>query len=242
MWLDLSTYCNAACPQCHRTNPDGLGKSDWLELVQWSLDDFKKMFPIETMSHIKAFDICGTWGDPMMNKDIFEICSYIINNSSASIVINTNGSMRSDEWWWDLAVLCKKRLKVVFTVDGSTQEIHSLYRQKTDLNTILSNMQTLSMGGSTAGVFTVIFKHNQDDLINICELVQSNGANEIVFVISNRFHRKGNTEFNFKQEQHLYTLHQTDLPLSAQKKLDGKGFSFKYDQPIVKVRDIINGQ
>ena len=26
MWLDLSTYCNAKCPQCHRTNADGLEK------------------------------------------------------------------------------------------------------------------------------------------------------------------------------------------------------------------------
>jgi len=24
MWLDLSTYCNAACPQCHRTDANGL--------------------------------------------------------------------------------------------------------------------------------------------------------------------------------------------------------------------------
>ena len=149
MWLDLSTYCNASCPQCHRTNPDGLGKSDWLELVQWSLADFEKMFSVETMSHIKGFDICGTWGDPMMNKDIFEICSYIIKNSEAKIIINTNGSMRSDEWWWNLSVLCKRRLKVIFTVDGSTQEIHSLYRQNTNLKTILSNIQTLSQSYSS---------------------------------------------------------------------------------------------
>ena len=26
VFLDVSTYCNAGCPQCHRTNPEGLGK------------------------------------------------------------------------------------------------------------------------------------------------------------------------------------------------------------------------
>ena len=27
-WLDITTFCNAACPQCHRTNPETLNKVD----------------------------------------------------------------------------------------------------------------------------------------------------------------------------------------------------------------------
>ena len=68
--LDLSTYCNAACPQCHRTSTDGLGKVDWLPLIKWSLEDFKRQFPEDSMNSLKRFEICGTWGDPMMSKDI----------------------------------------------------------------------------------------------------------------------------------------------------------------------------
>lgn len=222
MWLDLSTYCNAGCPQCHRTDPDGLGKVDWIDLVQWSIDDFIKLFSVETMSRVKTFDICGTWGDPMMNKDIFKICEYIIKNSSASIEINTNGGMRNDEWWWDLAAMCKNRLNVIFTVDGSTQEIHSLYRQKTDLGVILSNMHTLSMGGATASVYTVIFKHNQHDLVNIVNLARAHGARDIVFVVSNRF--GDNPRFNFIKDGQQQYLQQTDLPTEIQSKINQKGF------------------
>ena len=40
-WIDLSTYCNAACPQCHRTDPRTSNKVDWLPLIQWSLEEFK---------------------------------------------------------------------------------------------------------------------------------------------------------------------------------------------------------
>ena len=79
LWLDLSTYCNARCPQCHRTDADGLGKAKWLPLTQWSIEEFKKMFPVETMTHIKSFDMCGTWGEPVMNKDIFKIIKYIMS-------------------------------------------------------------------------------------------------------------------------------------------------------------------
>ena len=61
-WIDLTTYCNAGCPQCHRTNPNGLGKVDWLPLVQWKLEEFKQAWPVESLNTISKFEICGTWG------------------------------------------------------------------------------------------------------------------------------------------------------------------------------------
>ena len=51
-WLDITTFCNAACPQCHRTDPETLNKVDWLPLIQWSYEDFKKAFPIKTLKYI----------------------------------------------------------------------------------------------------------------------------------------------------------------------------------------------
>ena len=74
LFMDIGTYCNAGCPQCHRTNINNIGKKvDWLPLIQWHLNDFKKAFPKEQIDNIKEFHFCGTWGDPTMNRDIFEI-------------------------------------------------------------------------------------------------------------------------------------------------------------------------
>ena len=42
LWLDISTHCNAKCPQCHRTDANGLQKVDWLPVIQWSTEEFKK--------------------------------------------------------------------------------------------------------------------------------------------------------------------------------------------------------
>ena len=50
VWLDISTYCNAACPQCHRTNANGLSKVNWLPLIQWSLKEFKKTLICSVLS------------------------------------------------------------------------------------------------------------------------------------------------------------------------------------------------
>lgn len=195
MWLDLTTYCNAKCPQCHRTNADGLEKADWLPLIQWSFEEFKNMFPPKTLEHINHFDICGTWGDPIMNKDIFKIVEYIIENSSAHVLINTNGSFRNPDWWWDLGLLGGKRITVMWAVEGVTQEQHSLYRQDTSLESVLENMESFSLAGGLTQVFTVTFKHNEKDLYNIATLVKECGAEDIFFVQSNRFYE--NNKFKF---------------------------------------------
>ena len=218
MWLDISTHCNAKCPQCHRTNPDGLEKVDWLPLVQWSLEDFQKAFPPQTLLSIDGFDFCGTFGDPIMNRDIYEIVEYIISNSAAWIQINTNGSIRSEEWWWSLGVTCANRLEVIFDIDGVTQEQHSHYRQNTNLEKILNNMKTLSFTGAKASVFTVIFKHNRKSLYGIAELCKDYGAKQIVFVPSNRFDEDHSTTY-FNTDKEYSLIKSEDIP---------ENFSYKY--------------
>ena len=44
--LDITTHCNAKCPQCSRTNEfeKGLPKVDWLPLTHVPLDDLKKYY------------------------------------------------------------------------------------------------------------------------------------------------------------------------------------------------------
>lgn len=201
IFVDITTHCNAGCPQCHRTNPDGLKKADWLPLISWSLEDFKKAYRPSTLKLTNTLDICGTWGDPIMNKDIFKICEYIMSiegdfPNKPSIIINTNGSIRDEKWWWDLGVLCGDRLRVVFAVDGKDQEQHQLYRKFTVLDKVLENMKSLSMTKATATAQTIVFKHNQDDLEEIRELSLKYGAKEHLCVWTDRYMKK-NPSFEY---------------------------------------------
>ena len=176
LFLDISTYCNAGCPQCHRTDVYGLGKAKDLPLVQWSLDEFKTAFPEEECLNVSYWDICGTWGDPLMNKDIIKIVNYITQNSKGKININTNGSMRDEDFFWELGMHGKKQLQVIFAVDGIDQEMHQHYRRKTELSKVLNHMkvignETLSQAKSQ----TVLFKHNdnyKNEIKNLFEITK----------------------------------------------------------------------
>ena len=40
--VNITNLCNARCPQCQRTDRNGLGIVSTLPLTTWSLNDFKK--------------------------------------------------------------------------------------------------------------------------------------------------------------------------------------------------------
>lgn len=201
VFLDVSTYCNAGCPQCHRTSTDGLGKMEWLPLIRWDLETFQKAFPPEELQDIKTFKFCGTWGDPVMCKELYQMCEYIISNSFwTTISIDTNGSIRSSDWWWELGVLCGKRLDVVFAVDGVDQAMHEKYRRFTNLDKVLSNMEMLSHTKAIAKSQTILFAHNAEYQDEIQELVSRYGSTNHSFVISDRF-KKNNGSY----EKYFFT-------------------------------------
>tara|TARA_Y100001963_G_scaffold157862_1_gene255418 strand:- start:4283 stop:5038 length:756 start_codon:yes stop_codon:yes gene_type:complete len=210
LWVDITTYCNASCPQCHRTNPDGLGKANWLPLLQWDIKTFKKYITREVLNSCDNLEFCGTWGDPFMNKDIWKICEYIIKESKAKIKCNTNGSFRNPDWWWDLGVLCGDRLTCYFDIDGIDQETHSKYRRGTDLELIKENLVSLAATKAYVKIFTVLFKHNQDQLADIMELGKECGAESIYVVPSDRFHWRVTPWTFINEDGEEEDLHKSD--------------------------------
>ena len=51
-------------------------------MIQWSFEEFKLAFPSELLkNNVSAMSICGTWGDPVMNKDIKEIIGFVVEQN-----------------------------------------------------------------------------------------------------------------------------------------------------------------
>lgn len=229
--FDITTHCNAGCPQCDRTNPDGLGKAEWLPLVQWSIKDFKKAISPEDFKYIELCSFVGSWGDPIMNKDIFEIIEYCISNG-ANVNVETNGSIRSEEWWWNLGIMGGEKLQVRFDIDGIDQEMHVKYRRFTNIQKVLDNMYTFSQTKAKAASQTVVFKHNQDYLNKIEELCREYGSKFHTKVISDRFYnnRSVNGVFTFTNENgETETLEEADKTVLSKPYVPGS-----YKQEVIE--------
>lgn len=204
--VELSTQCNAACPQCTRFKDEKGTLNEWVSDTQWSFEDFKNMFPVETLSHLANIHFSGLFGDPCMCRDMIPIVQYIMDNSNSNVTVNTNGSARTEDFYWELGVIGGNRLTVTFDVDGCTQEMHERYRQQTNLQKVLNNMKMLSMTRARVVSFTILFEHNEDYEEEIKALCKEYGAHYCTTVESNRFKFfdgkiEGKTYYNRKGEE-----------------------------------------
>lgn len=189
--IEISTQCNAFCPQCARYEP-GTETVRVLE-DKWSASDFKSYFP--SLDNISEIYLYGTRGDPATCNDLPEIIDYIMNNSTATVVVSSNGSLQTEEWWWRLAISGGERLTVAFDIDGTTQEMHARYRRNTNLEKILSNIEVVSNTKANIRIFTVVFKHNQDYLDDIFEMCKKFNPMDHAKLSSNRFSSEKPFEF-----------------------------------------------
>lgn len=207
--VEITTHCNAKCPQCVRNNQFGLETADFFPLVHWTLDDFKRRVNSETLDVVKHIHFSGTLGEPFMNPNIEDIFEYIFETSDTTISFSTNGSVRSEEFWWDIGSRFGERISNgIFCVDGSTQEMHEFYRRNTSLEKVLNNMEVFSQTPAGVSSFTVLFKHNQDFQEEIKQMIQDRGVFAHDFMQSNRFGHGEKFEYTYKNEKHI--LEQVD--------------------------------
>lgn len=163
--IELSTFCNAACPSCPRYFPGSMVVRSGLDVTSVSLDQFMKWFDLNTINQIKHWRFCGTHGDPMMAKDVIRIIEYIFkNNPSAEITINTNGGMRSVEDWRYLGnISSKNKLNIIFSIDGLKDTNH-LYRRNVNWSTLMNNVTAYINAKGTAIWEFLLFAHNQHQI------------------------------------------------------------------------------
>ena len=163
--FELTSHCNLACPGCARTlNGDTNPK---LELASIPYDTFIERFTPDILKN-KFISFCGVYGDPLMHKHFFEIAKYCVE-SEARISVDTNASLRSEEWWKKLGELSnshrhkKYAMFVRFSVDGYNETNH-LYRVKSNFDKILTNMKAYINAGGKGEWKYIVFPHNQHEV------------------------------------------------------------------------------
>jgi hypothetical protein len=159
--LELSSKCNAACPQCPR-NFYGFPFNDGYIERNLTLEEIKKIFPSTFVKQLWQVLINGNFGDIVMNPEGVEIMKYFRDhNSSASLIIITNGGARDRKFWRDLA---KLNCEIWFCLEGIDNETHALYRQNTLYSTVLKNAQEFISAGGHAVWKMIQFDHNRHQI------------------------------------------------------------------------------
>lgn len=193
--LEISSLCNAACPDCPRNlrGYDILEGQIFLPRAM-SLSDIQTLLPEQFLKQIKNILINGNHGDFITCRDGLEIIEYLHNsNPTMQIVISTNASGQPDIWQ-HLGKI--PRLKVMFRLDG-LEDTHSIYRRYTDYNLILENAKKFIDAGGNAEWTMIRFDHNKHQIESANSLSKQLGFKSFTVVDQGRntmpvFDRRGN--------------------------------------------------
>jgi MoaA/NifB/PqqE/SkfB family radical SAM enzyme len=165
--VELSSFCNAACPGCRRTSE--VLKPNFVKqhLNVISLFDLDKSF----YKDLKKIQVCGNIGDPILHPKFVEIISFFLDSFDGQIEISTNGEPHNNKWWTALGKQLNNRGHVIFGIDGLA-DTHSIYRVGTDWQTIIDNATAFVNAGGEAHWQFIPFAHNEHQILKAIKLSQ----------------------------------------------------------------------
>ena len=210
--LELTTYCNAACPQCPR-NINGGKVNPHLKLEHLSREVIDNAFTTELCNSLRQVFFCGSYGDPIMHPNFLDILRDFRKKSPTLwLYMHTNGGAHDVDFWRDVAVIIGEHGQVDFNIDGLADTNH-IYRRNTDFDIIITNAEAFIRSGGRAVWNYIIFEHNQHQIDEAKLLSQLIGFKEFKSRATGRFlnhktmetfdswpveDRKGNRVFEIK--------------------------------------------
>lgn len=190
--LELATKCNAACPGCPRFLRNSPNVDHNLIQTEINLQQFKEWFPVELLSRVYNWIICGTHGDPLTCTDLYEILEYICEHSPGNIQINTNGGLRGIDYFKKIGNLFAQlkeyngvvpRRVVTFSIDG-LEDTNHIYRKNVRWQKVWNNMLSYKSTGAEAHWDFLQFYHNVHQIEQARKLAEQHN---IKFILKNPF-------------------------------------------------------
>jgi MoaA/NifB/PqqE/SkfB family radical SAM enzyme len=179
--LEISTRCNAACPECPR-NFHGVNILDDFPLTDLKLEQVQQIFPPSFIKQLTRLYINGNYGDFVTASDGVEIVEYFRSvKATLKIEISTNASAKPKIW----ARLGELKTNVLFRLDG-LKDTHHLYRQNTDFDLIIENAKNFIAAGGYAVWAMIPFDHNQHQIEECKQLAKKLGFAQFLLTDAGR--------------------------------------------------------
>ena len=148
--------------------------------AELSLSDIQHILT-PVLPQLELINFNGNLGDFALARQGMEIVKWLVSQGIA-VHINTNGSLRTSDWWRELA---HPLVRIGFALDGLA-DTHALYRQDTDWHRVIDNAQAFIRAGGYAIWRFVPFAHNQHQQQQCRDLSRQLGFREFENIYDGR--------------------------------------------------------
>ncbi len=178
LMIEPTNTCNLKCPLC----PTGAGLIK-REKGFLTFTNFKKVIDEagDYIIHLRLWN----WGEPLLNKNIFEMISYA---KQKKIIVNlsTNSSFLTKEI---VTRLINSGLdELIVSLDGACEETYQKYRKGGDFKKVVDSIRFLAdekkrLNKKTPSVKLqfIIMKHNEHEIEKMKSLAKIMGIDELSF-------------------------------------------------------------
>ena len=159
--IEPTSLCNAECPMCAR-NVYGKMVNPYIRLKSLPLQWFEKNITPKQIKKLDKVFFCGNVGDPASAPELLNIIAYFKSHKSNLVVgLNSNGGLKTTEWWRKLGHLLDGTLDYcVFSIDGLDDTNH-LYRRNVQWQKVVENTTAFISTGASAHWDMLVFEHNK---------------------------------------------------------------------------------
>ena len=224
--IEITTHCNAACPQCPRNN-NGVGINPWLTLEHLPRETIDSAFDPQLCQRLRQVFFCGSYGDPIMHPEFLDILrDFRRKCATLWLYVHTNGSAHDSDYWTDLAQIIGEYGQVDFNIDGLKDTNH-LYRRNTDFDKIVNNATAYIKAGGRAVWNYIIFEHNQHQVQQAKKLSTELGFVEFKHRATGRFLNHATMEefaewpVQNRQQQVEYVIRPTTIKAYKNRSMEG---------------------
>ncbi len=177
--IEPTSACNLRCPQC----PVGLQS---LKRPQGylRLEDYRKI--IDEIADYTWVLLLFFQGESFINPEILDMIDYAYRKKIFT-VISTNGTrLANPDFARDLAA--SKLGRIIFSVDGATEETYKIYRQAGHFNRVVKGIAQFMDARKKAGkkfpvadLQFIVMRHNEHELEAIKRLGKELGVDRVIF-------------------------------------------------------------
>jgi len=186
----ITNYCQARCRSCPRTNPETGEQAEYLNLKHLDYDVFEKTttnsryFNTTDLAHIK---FCGQDGDPMMHPHITKFVDQAFRITN-KVIINTNGGLRSSNWYTKMGNKYGENLRIVFGIDGIDHDTNWKYREGVNFDKAWENMVAYCNTSGIAQWDFLIFEWNYYQILEVAKLAKEINVDSVEFKLNTGEH------------------------------------------------------